>query len=172
MTFSRQTRVQGTVRPGLPWRQPRSRCQRRAGRQPSVAARLGSRDLRLCQGARRYSRTTPGPTAGSGWHHRGQDCQAAALSRPWGGPATRFAVGRPGKQWQRARPALAASTSTRLDASGRGQAGNPALPDVIPGGAPNIPMGVAAMTLSRRVRHPRYQPARRAVVGTQVVVTR
>ena len=28
------------------------------------------------------------------------------------------------------------------------KAGNPNLPDVIPGGAPNNPMGVAAMTLS------------------------
>ena len=34
-----------------------------------------------------------------------------------------------------------------MDASGV-KADNPKLPDVIPGGAPNNPMGVAAMTLS------------------------
>jgi lipoprotein-anchoring transpeptidase ErfK/SrfK len=58
------------------------------------------------------------------------------------------AVGRPGKQWQGkarvsgkyVRPAWTPPAEVKAD--------NPALPDVIPGGAPNNPMGVAAMTLS------------------------
>ena len=67
-----------------------------------------------------------------------------------GGEAIRYtvAVGRPGKQWQgQARvsgkfvqPAWTPPAEVRAD--------NPALPEVIPGGAPNNPMGVAAMTLS------------------------
>ena len=66
------------------------------------------------------------------------------------GSAIRYtvAVGRPGKQWQgRARvsgkyvqPACTPPAEVKAD--------NPALPDVIPWGAPNNPMGVAAMTLS------------------------
>src|SRR3954470_8099585 len=65
------------------------------------------------------------------------------------GTALRYtvAVGRPGKQWQgwaqgngkHGQPAW------RPPAEGRGD--NPRLPEVIPGGAPNNPMGVAAMTL-------------------------
>ena len=66
------------------------------------------------------------------------------------GTAIRYtvAVGRPGKQWQGkarvsgkfVRPAWTPPAEVRAD--------NPALPDVIPGGASNNPMGVAAMTLS------------------------
>ena len=66
------------------------------------------------------------------------------------GQALRYtvAVGRPGKQWQGkaqvsgkyVRPAWTPPAEVKAD--------NPALPDVIPGGAPNNPMGVAAMTLS------------------------
>ena len=66
------------------------------------------------------------------------------------GTAIRYAVavGRPGKQWQGwaqvngkyVQPAWTPPAEVRAD--------NPALPDVIPGGAPNNPMGVAAMTLS------------------------
>jgi len=66
------------------------------------------------------------------------------------GEAIRYtvAVGRPGKQWQGqarvngkyVRPAWTPPAEVKAD--------NPALPDVIPGGAPNNPMGVAAMTLS------------------------
>jgi lipoprotein-anchoring transpeptidase ErfK/SrfK len=67
-----------------------------------------------------------------------------------GGEAIRYtvAVGRPGKQWQGkaqvngkyVRPAWTPPAEVKAD--------NPNLPDVIPGGAPNNPMGVAAMTLS------------------------
>jgi lipoprotein-anchoring transpeptidase ErfK/SrfK len=66
------------------------------------------------------------------------------------GTALRYtvAVGRPGKQWQgwahvngkHVRPAWTPPAEVRAD--------NPNLPDVIPGGAPNNPMGVAAVTLS------------------------
>ena len=66
------------------------------------------------------------------------------------GTAIRYtvAVGRPGKQWQGkarvsgkfVRPAWTPPAEVKAD--------NPALPDVIPGGAPTNPMGVAAMTLS------------------------
>jgi lipoprotein-anchoring transpeptidase ErfK/SrfK len=66
------------------------------------------------------------------------------------GEAIRYtvAVGRAGKQWQGkaqvngkyVRPAWTPPAEVKAD--------NPALPDVIPGGAPNNPMGVAAMTLS------------------------
>src|SRR3954469_10145118 len=66
------------------------------------------------------------------------------------GTALRYtvAVGRPGKQWQgwahvngkHVRAAWAPPAEVRAD--------NPNLPDAIPGGAPNNPMGVAAMTLS------------------------
>jgi lipoprotein-anchoring transpeptidase ErfK/SrfK len=66
------------------------------------------------------------------------------------GRAVRYpvAVGRPSKQWfgraavngKYVRPAWSPPEELRRD--------NPNLPDVIPGGAPNNPMGVAAMTLS------------------------
>src|SRR6185369_1652763 len=62
--------------------------------------------------------------------------------------ATRSRSADPGKQWQGkarvsgkfVRPAWTPPAEVKAD--------NPALPDVIPGGAPNNPMGVAAMTLS------------------------
>jgi lipoprotein-anchoring transpeptidase ErfK/SrfK len=66
------------------------------------------------------------------------------------GTAIRYpvAVGRPGKQWQgwsqvngkHVQPAWTPPDEVRAD--------NPKLPDVIPGGAPNNPMGPRALTLS------------------------
>ena len=66
------------------------------------------------------------------------------------GAALRYpvAVGRPGKQWfgtavidgKHVRPAWAPPREVKRD--------NPRLPNFIPGGAPNNPMGVAALTLS------------------------
>jgi lipoprotein-anchoring transpeptidase ErfK/SrfK len=61
----------------------------------------------------------------------------------------RVAVGRPGKQWfgearvdgKYVKPAWSPPAEVRRD--------NPRLPDVIPGGAPNNPMGVRALTLDR-----------------------
>jgi lipoprotein-anchoring transpeptidase ErfK/SrfK len=61
----------------------------------------------------------------------------------------RVAVGKPGKQWfgeaqidgKYVRPAWAPPAEVKRD--------NPRLPDVIPGGAPNNPMGVRALTLDR-----------------------
>ena len=60
----------------------------------------------------------------------------------------RVAVGRPGKQWfgeaqidgKYVRPAWSPPADVKRD--------NPRLPDVIPGGAPNNPMGARALTLS------------------------
>ncbi len=69
-------------------------------------------------------------------------------------------VGKAGKQW---------AGTTRIDGKYRQPAwsppadvkhDNPSIPDVIPGGSPANPMGVAAMTLGRRrIRHPWHQPA-------------
>lgn len=66
------------------------------------------------------------------------------------GEAIRYpvAVGKPGKQWvgdttvngKHVRPAWSPPEELRQD--------NPNLPDVIPGGAPNNPMGIAALTLA------------------------
>lgn len=66
------------------------------------------------------------------------------------GAALRYpvAVGKPGKQWfgtavidgKHVRPAWAPPREVKRD--------NPRLPNLIPGGAPNNPMGVAALTLS------------------------
>jgi lipoprotein-anchoring transpeptidase ErfK/SrfK len=61
----------------------------------------------------------------------------------------RVAVGRPGKQWfgeaqvdgKYVKPAWSPPAEVRRD--------NPRLPEVIPGGAPNNPMGVRALTLNR-----------------------
>ncbi|WP_210496589.1 L,D-transpeptidase [Microvirga antarctica] len=61
----------------------------------------------------------------------------------------RIAVGRPGKQWfgearidgKYVKPAWAPPAEVKRD--------NPRLPDVIPGGASNNPMGVRALTLDR-----------------------
>ena len=114
------------------------------------------------------------------------------------GQALRYtvAVGRPGKQWQGkaqvngkyVRPAWTPPAEVKAD--------NPNRPDVIPGGAPNNPMGVAAMTLSggEYAIHGTNKPEsigkfalygcirmlnqditdlfERVPVGTQVVVTR
>jgi lipoprotein-anchoring transpeptidase ErfK/SrfK len=66
------------------------------------------------------------------------------------GSAVRYpvAVGKPGKQWfgtsvidgKHLRPAWSPPREVKRD--------NPRLPDLIPGGAPNNPMGAAALTLS------------------------
>lgn len=66
------------------------------------------------------------------------------------GTATRYrvAVGKPGKQWfgeaqidgKYVRPAWAPPAEVKRD--------NPRLPNVIPGGAPNNPMGARALTLN------------------------
>jgi lipoprotein-anchoring transpeptidase ErfK/SrfK len=61
----------------------------------------------------------------------------------------RVAVGKPGKQWfgearidgKYVKPAWAPPKDVKRD--------NPRLPNVIPGGAPNNPMGVRALTLDR-----------------------
>ena len=61
----------------------------------------------------------------------------------------RVAVGKPSKQWfgeaqvdgKYVKPAWAPPAEVKRD--------NPRLPDVIPGGAPNNPMGVRALTLNR-----------------------
>ena len=113
----------------------------------------------------------------------------AALSYP-------VAVGRPGKQWfgtavidgKHVRPAWAPPREVKRD--------NPRLPNLIPGGAPNNPMGVAALTLSggeyaihgtnrpgsigtyasygciRMFNHDIVDLFQRVSVGTPVVVTR
>ena len=67
------------------------------------------------------------------------------------GTAMRYpiAVGKPGKQWfgearidgKYVKPAWAPPVEVKRD--------NPRLPNVIPGGAPNNPMGVRALTLDR-----------------------
>jgi len=67
------------------------------------------------------------------------------------GTALRYpiAVGKPGKQWfgearvdgKYVKPAWAPPAEVKRD--------NPRLPNVIPGGAPNNPMGVRALTLDR-----------------------
>ena len=108
----------------------------------------------------------------------------------------RVAVGRPGKQWfgtavidgKHVRPAWAPPREVKRD--------NPRLPNLIPGGAPNNPMGVAALTLSggeyaihgtnrpgsigtyasygciRMFNHDIVDLFQRVSVGTPVVVTR
>ena len=113
----------------------------------------------------------------------------AALSYP-------VAVGKPGKQWfgtavidgKHVRPAWAPPREVKRD--------NPRLPNLIPGGAPNNPMGVAALTLSggeyaihgtnrpgsigtyasygciRMFNHDIVDLFQRVSVGTPVVVTR
>src|SRR5829696_2548564 len=81
-------------------------------------------------------------------HDHCEDCRAPVVIND--GSAVRYpvAVGRPAKQWvgkvavagKHLRPAWSPPEEVRLD--------NPDLPDVIPGGAPNNPMGVVALTLS------------------------
>ncbi|HEX8167253.1 MAG TPA: L,D-transpeptidase [Beijerinckiaceae bacterium] len=114
------------------------------------------------------------------------------------GAALRYpvAVGRPGKQWfgqavidgKHVRPAWAPPREVKRD--------NPRLPNLIPGGAPSNPMGVAALTLSggeyaihgtnrpgsigtyasygciRMFNHDIADLFERVAVGTPVVVTR
>ena len=67
-----------------------------------------------------------------------------------GGEAIRYtvAVGRPGKQWQGQARVSGKFVQPAWTPPAEVTADNPALPEVIPGGAPNNPMGVAAMTLS------------------------
>jgi lipoprotein-anchoring transpeptidase ErfK/SrfK len=67
-----------------------------------------------------------------------------------GGEAIRYtvAVGRPGKQWQGKAQVSGKFVQPAWTPPAEVKADNPALPDVIPGGAPNNPMGSAAMTLS------------------------
>src|SRR3954454_1361775 len=67
-----------------------------------------------------------------------------------GGEALRYtvAVGRPGKQWQGKAQVNGKYVQPAWTPPAEVKADNPALPDVIPGGAPNNPMGIAAMTLS------------------------
>ena len=67
-----------------------------------------------------------------------------------GGEAIRYtvAVGRPGKQWQGKAQVNGKYVQPAWTPPAEVKADNPALPDVIPGGAPNNPMGLAAMTLS------------------------
>ena len=66
------------------------------------------------------------------------------------GQALRYtvAVGRPGKQWQGKAQVSGKYVQPAWTPPAEVKADNPALPDVIPGGAPNNPMGIAAMTLS------------------------
>ena len=66
------------------------------------------------------------------------------------GTAIRYAVavGRPGKQWQGKARVSGKYVQPAWTPPAEVKADNPALPEVIPGGAPNNPMGVAAMTLS------------------------
>jgi lipoprotein-anchoring transpeptidase ErfK/SrfK len=67
-----------------------------------------------------------------------------------GGEAIRYtvAVGRPGKQWQGKAQVNGKFVQPAWTPPAEVKADNPNLPDVIPAGAPNNPMGVAAMTLS------------------------
>ncbi len=69
-------------------------------------------------------------------------------------------VGKAGRQWtgttkidgKYLNPAWSPPSAVRRD--------KPDMPDVIPGGSPRNPMGVAAMTLGRRrIRYPRHQRA-------------
>src|SRR3954469_12455971 len=66
------------------------------------------------------------------------------------GTAIRYAVavGRPGKQWQGQARVSGKYVQPAWTPPAEVKADNPMLPDVIPGGAPNNPMGGAAMTLS------------------------
>ena len=66
------------------------------------------------------------------------------------GEATRYTVaeGRPGKQWQGKAQVSGRYVQPAWTPPAEVKADNPNLPEVIPGGAPNNPMGVAAMTLS------------------------
>ena len=90
---------------------------------------------------------TPGVAAGTIVVHTGERRLYLVLGN---GEAIRYpvGVGRAGKQWagtsridgKYVRPAWAPPAEVKRD--------NPSLPDVIPGGSPHNPMGVAAMTLA------------------------
>ena len=114
------------------------------------------------------------------------------------GEAIRYtvAVGRPGKQWQGKAQVSGKFVQPAWTPPAEVKADNPALPEVIPDGALNNPMGVAAMTLSggEYAIHGTNKPGsigkfasygcirmlnqdisdlfERVNVGTQVVVTR
>src|SRR3712207_1718967 len=66
------------------------------------------------------------------------------------GQALRYtvAVGRPDKQWEGKAQVNGKYVQPAWTPPAEVKADNPNLPDVIPGGTPNNPMGVAAMTLS------------------------
>jgi lipoprotein-anchoring transpeptidase ErfK/SrfK len=66
------------------------------------------------------------------------------------GTAIRYAVavGRPGKQWQGKARVSGKYVQPAWTPPAEVKADNPMLPEVIPDGAPNNPIGVAAMTLS------------------------
>src|SRR3954464_7147989 len=79
-----------------------------------------------------------------------RSCTEAGTTAIRGGEAIRYtvAVGRPGKQWQGKARVSGKFVRPDWTPPAEVKADNPALPEVIPGGAPNNPMGVAAMTLS------------------------
>ena len=66
------------------------------------------------------------------------------------GTALRYpvAVGRPGKQWQGETQVSGKYVAPAWSPPEEVRADNPSLPDVIPGGAPNNPMGPRALTLA------------------------
>jgi lipoprotein-anchoring transpeptidase ErfK/SrfK len=57
-------------------------------------------------------------------------------------------VGRPGKQWSGAVSITGKHLKPDWEPTAEIKRDNPRLPDVIPGGAPNNPMGAAALVLS------------------------
>lgn len=61
----------------------------------------------------------------------------------------RVAVGRPGKQWLGEARISGKYVSPAWGPPAEIKRDNPSLPDVIPGGSPNNPLGVRALTLSR-----------------------
>ncbi len=77
------------------------------------------------------------------------------------GTAVRYpvAVGKPGKQWFGRRVIDAKYIEPAWSPPAEVKRDNPRLPDVIPGGSPHNPMGVAAMTIS---------PGEYAVHGTNM----
>jgi Uncharacterized protein conserved in bacteria len=84
------------------------------------------------------------------WNHRGENRRTPALSDSGSGSRVRYpvGVGKAGKQWagttsidgKYRNPAWSPPAEVRRD--------RPSMPDVIPGGSPRNPMGVAAMTLA------------------------
>src|SRR3982751_2568197 len=79
-----------------------------------------------------------------------------------GGEAIRYtvAVGRPGKQWQGKAQVSGKYVQPAWTPPAEVKADHPALPEVIPGGAPNNPMGGCGHdAVGRRVCDPRHQQA-------------